>query len=237
MVSNLFISPPFGNYVSLYDTTPIRGSFTLLPRDGLVKQIINTLHYSWVHGGWVNKIGLRNNGLDWAIVTHNNRSICGIAIMNEKEIPQIVEKIPKDMNIELNLSCPNVKKDKVCSGLETFINNQRRWCIIKLSPHTTTNEIDNFYKIGFRQFHCCNTIPVPEGGLSGPKIKPYASKLISYISRNYSDTEIIAGGGVREMDDISDYKKCGANHFAISSVLFNPIQFGMLYAGWLGRKK
>ena len=63
----LFISPPFGNYVNLPNTIPITGSFTLQPRKGLFMQIIKTLRYSFEHGGWVNKIGLRNKGLDWAL--------------------------------------------------------------------------------------------------------------------------------------------------------------------------
>jgi hypothetical protein len=28
-------------------------------------QILKTLRYSFVHSGWVNKIGLRNKGIDW----------------------------------------------------------------------------------------------------------------------------------------------------------------------------
>ena len=38
----LFISPPFGNYLNLPNTTPIRGSFTLYPRNGLFMQILKT---------------------------------------------------------------------------------------------------------------------------------------------------------------------------------------------------
>ena len=37
----LFISPPFGNYLTfLPHTTPIKGSYTVEPRSGLIKQII-----------------------------------------------------------------------------------------------------------------------------------------------------------------------------------------------------
>jgi len=37
--------------------------------------------------------------------------------------------------------------------------------------------VNNYYKQGFRQFHCSNTIPVKEGGLSGTAIIPYTSML------------------------------------------------------------
>ena len=67
----IFISPPFGNYFKYFkinskqfDTEvefiPIKGSFTLENRPGLISQIFKTLRYSTLHNGWINKIGLRN---------------------------------------------------------------------------------------------------------------------------------------------------------------------------------
>lgn len=70
----LFISPPFGNYIHLPYTTSIKGSFTLYERPGLFTQIYQTLHYSTEYNGWINKIGLRNNGIDYAIKKYNNDS-------------------------------------------------------------------------------------------------------------------------------------------------------------------
>ena len=68
----LFISPPFGNYIHLNNATSIKGSFTLHPRPGLLMQILKTLRYSYTYGGWVNKIGLRNKGIEWAINKYKN---------------------------------------------------------------------------------------------------------------------------------------------------------------------
>ena len=68
----LFISPPFGNYLSLPHTISIRGSFTLNERPGKWSQIVKTLRYKSTFGGWVNKIGLRNPGIDYAIKTKWN---------------------------------------------------------------------------------------------------------------------------------------------------------------------
>ena len=70
----LFIGPPFGNYISLPETISIRGSFTLYPRSGLLSQIWKTLHYSEHYNGWVNKIGLRNPGIDAAIKKYHLES-------------------------------------------------------------------------------------------------------------------------------------------------------------------
>jgi len=225
----LFISPPFGNYLSLDKTTSIKGSFTLLPRQGLVLQILKTLRYSFFYSGWVNKIGLRNKGIDWAVKNHNVQDICSIAICKEDEIDCIKSKIPTNLNIEINISCPNVEKETINKGLQNFLNDKRKWCILKLSPITKFSDIDNYYKMGFRQFHCCNTIPIEEGGLSGKNIKPISIKMISYIKNKYNDSEIIAGGGIQNIEDIEDYKKAGADHFSVSSLCFNPFLFMKLY--------
>ena len=92
----LFISPPFGNYFDFKHTTSIRGSFTLEPRTGLIGQIIKTLRYSYKHGGWVNKIGLRNKGLMWALEKYKNSDdIISIAILNENEIKPILKILPE----------------------------------------------------------------------------------------------------------------------------------------------
>lgn len=225
-----FISPPFGNYIRLDNTMSICGSFTLYPRDGLLRQVLSTLRYMPRYKGWVNKIGLRNKGIDWAIQNYSNDNICSIAIMNSSEIEPFLKKVPTHMNIEINVSCPNVQKQyNNMDSLKMFINKGRKWCIIKLSPHTSFETIDHYYKLGFRQFHCCNTVPVPEGGLSGPAIQPYATKLISYIRCRYPDSEIIAGGGITERKDMDLYRNVGANHFAFSTLLFHPFKFAKFY--------
>ena len=95
----LFISPPFGNYITLSNTIPIRGSFTLKERPGKWSQIIKTLKYIPHLNGWVNKIGLRNPGIDYAVKTYKNGQIISIAIMNQCEIKPLVNKIPDDMDI------------------------------------------------------------------------------------------------------------------------------------------
>ena len=115
-----FISPPFGNYINLPNTTQIKGSYTLEHRDGLISQIFKTLRYSYTYNGWVNKIGLRNKGLDYAIENYNKQNVYSIAILNEEEIPKILDKIPEDMNIELNISCPNAEKKMINNGLYDF---------------------------------------------------------------------------------------------------------------------
>jgi len=238
----LFISPPFGNYKSIlsrlynldkikkYEIKYIKGSYTLEPRLGLFSQIIKTLRYSFAANGWINKIGLRNPGIKYAIEQNYNnldeeqrtKIITSIAILDKDDIPQFQKYIPHDMNLEINISCPNVEHSLIASGISGFINKYRTWCIVKLSPIATHSQIDELYNQGFRQFHCSNTLPIANGGLSGPSLKPYTSRLITYISRNYPDCEIIAGGGITSINNINEYKHLGAMYFSVSTLLFNP---------------
>ena len=239
-----FISPPFGNYLAFNNCISIKGSYTLEPRDGLFWQIVKTLRYSFEYGGWINKIGLRNVGLDEGVrrylenkVNGGGEEVVSIAICDKMEIPKIIERIPEDMSIEINVSCPNHnifrgnKSESSHFGLERFLNEKRKWCIIKLSPMEPLSVVDHYYDIGFRQFHCSNTFPIHKtlgngerayiGGLSGSYLKPYTGALIHYL-REKKDVEIIAGGGVRSVGDAERYKKMGADHISASSLFFNP---------------
>ena len=228
----IFISPPFGNYINLPNTIPIRGSFTLNERPGKWGQILKTLRF--IPGvGWINKIGLRNPGIDYAIQTYKKGEIISIGIMDKKEIKPILDKIPEDMDIELNVSCPNTENHMVNEGLKPFLNDKRDWCIIKLSPKESYNNINTFYKTGFRQFHASNTLPSERGGISGKILKPYTSSIITYLHNNFDDCEIIAGGGIYDIDTLNEYKKLGAQHFSLSTIFFNPLKtflfFNSLY--------
>lgn len=227
----LFISPPFGNYINLDNAISIKGSFTLQKRSGLLFQIFKTLRYDFKNKGWVNKIGLRNNGIDYAIEKYYKKKNCiiSVAILNKEEIPVLNKKIPEDCDIELNISCPNTEKHLIDKEINIFLNPYRRWCILKLSPVTSTSQIDDYYNAGFRQFHCGNTLPVENGGLSGPVLQKYSPKLVKYISETYPDTEIIGGGGIRSIFDANVYVQSGANHISVSTLCFSPLMFLSFY--------
>jgi dihydroorotate dehydrogenase len=233
----LFIGPPFGNYIQLPYTTSIVGSFTLEKRDGLYMQILRTLRYSFSQNGWINKIGLRNKGIDWAIKNYNPKNVYSIAILNENEIEPLLKKIPNNMNIELNVSCPNAEKSMIQDNLQKFLNNERKYCIVKLSPTADLKLIDTFYKQGFRQFHCSNTLPTERGGLSGPSLVPYTSNLVTHISKKYPECEIIAGGGIQNINTIEHYKNIGAQHFAVSTIFFHPFKFASMYYNYCKQHK
>lgn len=231
-----FISPPFGNYITLPQCKSIKGSYTIEKRDGLLGQIIKTLYYDYSLKGWVNKIGLRNKGIDYGIKDYNHKTdILSIAVLKESDIEVFLEKIPNNTNIEINISCPNLNKKLVNSNLHNFLNNQRHWCILKCGPHITEQELNNYYKIGFRQFHFSNTLPIKNGGLSGQCLIPYTQKLSKYMKTNYNNTTVICGGGIQSWNDIYNYKH--GDHYSISTIFFNPYKFSKLYYNYLSNIK
>ena len=76
-MTKIFISPPFGNYFDSsffkfsefenFEIFSIRGSFTLFPRPGLISRILLSLRYDISRQGWINKIGLRNRGIEYGV--------------------------------------------------------------------------------------------------------------------------------------------------------------------------
>ena len=40
---------------------------------------------------------------------------------------------------------------------------------------------------------------------------------------------VIGGGGIQDLQTIQKYKELGADHFSISTVLFNPIKSILLF--------
>jgi dihydroorotate dehydrogenase len=224
----IFISPPFGNYIKLPGTMSIKGSYTLNERPGLVSQIVKTLRYVNYNGErrWINKIGLRNPGIVYGLQKYNpDRDIISVAIMDKKDINKLNEIIPNETNIEINISCPNAEKHMVNDGINVFLNDKRKWCIVKLSPTTDKSLIDSYYSQGFRQFHCSNTVPSPKGGISGNILIPYTSDLVRYIRTKSSDSTVIAGGGIYNTGTMEYYKRIGATHVSVSTIFFHPGKF------------
>jgi dihydroorotate dehydrogenase len=220
----LFISPPFGNYFKTSGVKRIKGTYTIEKRSGLLSQIVKTLRYSVENGGWTNAIGLRNPGIATGVRRYNHETdILSIAVRTSDDVDKFLKVIPENANIELNISCPNIQTATEAIQYDKFINSERKWCIVKVSPLTNTEDLDKLYKMGFRQFHCCNTLPSKEGGLSGPSLVPYVTKLIKQI-KTYPDTVIIAGGGIQNFSSLKEYKALGADHFSISTIFFHPIK-------------
>nr|MBX2851143.1 hypothetical protein [Phycisphaeraceae bacterium] len=71
----LIISAPFGNYIQPPGTTATLGTFTAARRGGILNRvwrILLTVRYYRKAKAWVNKIGLRNPGIDWLVVKNQS---------------------------------------------------------------------------------------------------------------------------------------------------------------------
>ena len=227
--NRFFIAAPFGNYLRHKNAISGRGSFTPKYRKGLIRQIIKTLRYDFTKKGWVNKLGLRNPGIVNGLnkYNENGREIMSIAAIEKNDWNVFLGLIPDYVNLEINLSCPNIDKVGVdyktlSKFYDAFWNNKRQWCIAKISPLSTEDEIKQLVDIGFGQIHCSNTLPVTGGGLSGKELINYTTKHIDYIKTNYPSVKIIAGGGINHIDIVNYYKGKGADYFSLGTVCFTP---------------
>lgn len=229
----LYIAAPFGNYLKSEVARSVTGSFTLERRTGLLKRIATTLRYR--DGAWYNAIGLRNPGIEYGLQSYSriDNDVLSLAAIEPGDWKRFSEIVPHDIDVELNLSCPNIEHfENYTQGIDKFLNDERK-VIAKLSPHTTKNALDDLIQMGFRSFHFCNTLPTDNGGKSGKDLIPYVEKLIRYFNEliTYKHNlpayhfEIIAGGGITSIENILSYQNLGANSYSLGTVCFNPIKY------------
>tara|TARA_B110000037_G_scaffold41992_1_gene51875 strand:+ start:4230 stop:4919 length:690 start_codon:yes stop_codon:yes gene_type:complete len=219
-----FISAPFGNYLQYTNflsgkpIVSVTGTFTVKPRSGLVKQIIKTLRYT--RTGWRNKLGLRNPGIFTGIDNTASYSVMSIASLEPNDWRILYEAVPKNMSVELNISCPNV--DAHPDLTKSFAKDERKWCIVKVPPTITNKQIDKIVKLGYNQIHASNTVPTAKGGLSGDVIVPHTLRILEYIKSTHPHVEVIAGGGVKDKASANRYIDAGADHISLGTVCFTP---------------
>ena len=227
----IFISAPFGNYIKSVGCVPVTGTFTRNPRGNRLWSVLKTLRYNRRLGGWVNKLGLPNPGLRAGLERHIRGEVLSIAETKRGDFQKMNNIIPLNQSLEINFSCPNLGKKLPLDGASIFTKvKSRKWCIAKLSPLTTPEEIRFVIEeLGFEQLHFSNTLSTPKGGLSGATLKPYTLELIELVRERWGDSvTVIAGGGVSDFSGVMEYLLAGANHVSIGSVCFNPFKLRKL---------
>ena len=226
--NQFFISAPFGNYIKPKGTIPVTGTFTLNARGNRFWAVLKTLRYNTAHNGWTNRLGLPNPGIREGL--KKGSKIISIAEIDKGDFQRLNVLIPENQSIELNLSCPNLNKKLSWESAKCFDSEKREWCIAKLSPLTTPEELKFVVEfLGFTQLHFSNTLPTIYGGLSGPVLRKYTMELIDLARSEYGNSvEIIAGGGVSDFGSVTNYLSNGADHVSIGSVCFNPLRLRKL---------
>jgi dihydroorotate dehydrogenase (NAD+) catalytic subunit len=200
--------------------------------------------------GMLNAIGLQNPGLKGFLKEQlpflkdlKTKVIVNILGNSIDEYIELAEQLEASgiHAIELNVSCPNVKKGGIVFGtdpglFEELIASVRKKVklplITKLSPNVT--DISLFAKIaenaGSNAISLINTITGMSidirtrrprlanitGGLSGPAIKPVAVRMV-WQCYNAVSIPIIGMGGIMSADDAIEFILAGASGVAVGT--------------------
>ena len=223
----MFIAAPFGNYIKPIGCIPVCGTFTLHPQGNKVWSAIKSLRYSTKYKGWTNNMGLPNPGVKVGLQQHIRGEVLSIAEIERNDFKKLYSLIPEGINVELNLSCPNIR-NLPWDSTEIFARNseKRKWCICKVSPTVTPEDLEFLItKLGFTQIHASNTLAIQGcGGLSGQTLIPYTLDIIRLIREEWPEVTILAGGGVDNFGAVYEYLNEGADHVSLGSVCFNPFK-------------
>lgn len=205
-----------------------------------------------VAAGMLNAIGLQNKGIEHfteEIVPYFSKIrsplIVSIAGESEEEYYRLARELDKHKAVkalEINLSCPNVKKGCLvfqsnAEAAKRLVSNIRRetqkLLFTKLSPEAG----DNFLNIaraaiegGTDGLSLINTIKAMAvdlrtrrprlanvtGGLSGPAIKPVALRYLYETKKNFK-IPVIAMGGIMTSEDALEFLMVGADLVAVGS--------------------
>ena len=202
--------------------------------------------------GLLNTIGLQNVGVSsflkekWdslkALGLPIIVSIAGETAQEYVEVVKILNGVSGISAIELNLSCPNLKKRIVCQDaalVEEIVCQTSKLStfpvIAKLSA-----QVEDLIKLcalcersGAKALSLVNTFPgmaidvktrkpklsTITGGLSGPAIKPLALKCVWDVYGKVS-VPIIGGGGIMTADDALEFFLAGASAVSIGTANF-----------------
>lgn len=211
------ISPPFSHYIGLPWATRIRGTFTVEPRRGIIKNSVKTVRPT--KNGWVNKMGLVNKGFPFDNIKKD--SIYSITSFNENDWYFFLEHIPENTQLELNVSCPNVNNIVILDDVFYEFSKKFTNVILKLPTNSVKNTL-SWYEygvdFGIKAFHIGNTIKTDRGGLSGREIQKVSIPSIKEIRRYDDESVIIGGGGIYSKEDVKKYKDVGADIISLSTV-------------------
>ncbi len=233
-IEPVVISAPFGNYVCFEGSTPTWGTFTLLKRPGRLWRIAKTLRYYPRLGAWVNKIGLRNPGIEWAIaqVQGGKRDSAGALVsihgFNDEEWFALLERADRlgAAGIELNMSCPNVGEVNWPRDLFAVAARLQTPVVVKVPPVRYERLVGEAIEAGLGAFHCSNTLPVRGGGMSGKPLMPVSLACVRDVRQRLDaagmEGLVIGGGGISTEADVRAYADAGAQRFALGTAVLHP---------------
>jgi dihydroorotate dehydrogenase (NAD+) catalytic subunit len=215
--------------------------------------------------GMINSIGLENIGIDEFLKTKlpflnsfDTKVIANFFGNTEDEYVEAATMLDRKgiAALEMNISCPNVKKGGIEFGrdpdvLYHLVKKVKavtdKTLIVKLSPMVTdiTELALAVQEASADAITCINTVPAMAidevlkkpvlgnitGGLSGPAIKPIALKIVWDVHKKVT-IPIIASGGITSHRDVLQFMLAGATAVEIGSAsLRNPFCFSEIING------
>lgn len=239
VTKGLYLTPRGGNEVPRIVETP----------SGLLNAI--GLQGVGVHA-FVRELLPRLSAHDTAILVN----VCGDSVDEYAEVARVLGAVPGVAGLEINISCPNVKKGGLAFGSDPGMTHQvvravreatRLPVIPKLSPNVT--DITVFARAceeaGADALSCVNTVlalsvdverrqpklAFGTGGLSGPAIRPLAVRLAWQAARAVK-IPVIGIGGIASAEDALEFLIVGCRAFQVGTANFaDPGVHGKILAG------
>lgn len=232
MTRKLYVAAPFGNYLSFPGCVSVSGSFTVRRRAGFFGRVwraVRTIRYDSRSGAWFNRMGLPSPGLS-GIPRAKEGTLVSLFGFDGSEWTLLFDAALRNGHgeAELNLSCPNVNKpsDWLDGTLRAIASERNIEFIAKLPPVGYESLGNELFDLGIRKFHLCNTVKTERGGMSGKPLKPYSIAAINWFRGRFGrEVELIGGGGISCVEDVTDYLDAGADHVSIGSMLFDPFSW------------
>ena len=204
--------------------------------------------------GMLNSVGLQNKGINYfeeniyPVLSKYNTNVIvninGSYIDDYVALAERINRLEKIPAIELNVSCPNVKKGGMAFGtdirsLHEVTSAVRAVCskklIVKLSPNVTN--IVDFARVveeeGADSVSLINTLlgmavdvsrmkpslSTITGGLSGPAIKPVALRMVWQVAQAVN-IPVIGIGGIMNANDALEFFLAGASAIQVGTASF-----------------
>ncbi len=224
----------------------ITKSITLLPKEGNPPP-----RTAETPSGMLNTIGLQNEGIDSFIKKvlpflseFKIPVIVNIAGEKIEEYAELTKRLSKEKvvkAIEVNISCPNVKKGGMAFGIDCEATSEiiksvkkatKLPVIAKLTPNVTDIAAiaKAAEKAGADAISLINTvlgmaidvetqkpkISMGIGGLSGPAIKPIGVRMVYEVSKAVK-IPVIGIGGIMSAEDAIEYLLAGASAIQVGT--------------------
>lgn len=202
------------------------GTVTRHPRQGNPKPSMRR-----VEGGLLNWVGMSNPGVDWLArnleALSSSLEVWGsIAGETTDDVVYCYETLgPHVAKVELNISSPNVtglqRDPRVLSQLLSHLGP----VVVKLPLDDDAYDLaDACAAAGVTDLTVANSLPTPEGGLSGPIIRGKSHRMLERMRVLFPHLRLHACGGITTAEDIADVERAGA----VSAQIHTAFRLGLM---------